>query len=207
MHRTHATVSTLQLDRSDTAIDRICRSLNRLATYYSIAENQTVLSLRHAFASAMESASGEVHEREVAAMKYGDDITVDDTHIVDIRRELHARGPVLVGVHNGAAVVPLEIEAGIFENATPALASSVTRGLRSVRFATTRPRCRLPIDVSHRDRRSNALESERGPIHQALPRIEPIVRAFKGIPPRVDLVRLERMTVPMVNPVDSEPPS
>ena len=34
----------------------------------------------------------------------------------------------LVGIHNGPTVVPLELQAGLLENATPALAFSITQG-------------------------------------------------------------------------------
>lgn len=43
---------------------------------------------------------------------------------VAVRRALYR----MVGVHNGPTVVPLELRAGIWENATPALAFSVTQG-------------------------------------------------------------------------------
>jgi hypothetical protein len=47
---------------------------------------------------------------------------------VDIRRTLYR----LVGVHNGPTVVPLELEAGIVENATPALLTSVMQGFAAM---------------------------------------------------------------------------
>lgn len=50
---------------------------------------------------------------------------------VAIRRALYR----MVGIHNGPTLVPLELRAGIWENATPALAFSVTQG-----FATQPPR-------------------------------------------------------------------
>src|SRR5207237_1351804 len=43
---------------------------------------------------------------------------------VEVRRDSYRR----VGVHNGPTVVPLEVAAGIVENATPALAASVLEG-------------------------------------------------------------------------------
>jgi hypothetical protein len=46
---------------------------------------------------------------------------------VAVRRALYR----LVGVHNGPTVVPLEIQAGIWHDATPALAFSLTQGFAS----------------------------------------------------------------------------
>ena len=55
---------------------------------------------------------------------------------VNVRRASYR----LVGVHNGPTVVPLELEAGIVENATPALAFSVLQGSQSGRCAITKTR-------------------------------------------------------------------
>jgi hypothetical protein len=61
---------------------------------------------------------------------------------VVIRRGLYR----LLGVHNGPTVVPLELRAGIWEKATPALAFSVTQG-----FATQPPRhYELEMAAAHR---------------------------------------------------------
>jgi hypothetical protein len=195
-------------------------------------------ALHEAFASAMSSASGAFHEREVRAMKianelvrhwlggelermadrYGDEVTVDDAHYrrhsSGTRRYHTLCGPVevrrdtfrLVGIHNGPTVVPLEIEAGIFDNATPALALSVTHGFaeRPLRHYEAE------MQVAHRCVPSRSTLERIGKrigarIQQALPRIEPIVRAFEEIPveARSISIGLDRTTVPMAEPAET----
>lgn len=76
-------------------------------------------------------------ELERMAARYGDEVRVSGEryrrHASGVRRYHTLCGTIavrrdsyrLVGVHNGPTVVPLELEAGIVENATPALAFSV----------------------------------------------------------------------------------
>lgn len=78
-------------------------------------------------------------ELQRMAGRHGEVVNVDGKdyrrHDSGARRYHTLCGPVtvarpsyrLVGVHNGPTVVPLELEAGIIENATPALAFSVTQ--------------------------------------------------------------------------------
>jgi hypothetical protein len=95
--------------------------------------------------SALELANELVRswtERELQSManQFSDEVTVDGQryrrHERGTRRYHTLCGVVavsrdsyrLVGIHNGACVVPLELRAGLAENATPALAFSVTQG-------------------------------------------------------------------------------
>ncbi len=84
--------------------------------------------------------AAELHEIEAG---FGDEVVVEDRRYrrcsegtvryhtlcgaIAVRRGLYR----LVGVHNGPTVVPLELVAGLQENATPALAFSVTQGFAS----------------------------------------------------------------------------
>jgi hypothetical protein len=118
---------------------------------------------------------------------------------IDVRRATYRR----VGVHNGPTVVPLELEAGIVENATPALAFSVTQGFaeRPLRHYEDEMR------AAHREVPSRSTLERIGKrigetIHDALPIIEPFVRATEDVPAeaRSISVGIDRTTVPMAEP-------
>jgi len=106
----------------------------------------------------------------------------------------------LVGVHNGPTVVPLELRAGLIENATPALAFSVTQG-----FAE-RPLRHYEVEMAaaHRHTPSRSTLERIGKrigdaIEVAIIDVEPEIRAAE---PAVDGVHsisvgLDRTTVPM----------
>jgi hypothetical protein len=113
-----------------------------------------------------------------------------------------------VGVHNGPHIVPLELRAGLCENATPALAYSVTHG-----FATQPPRhYEQEMAAAHRrvpSRRTLERISKRigTSIAAELRELEPWIRADEE---RVDGVHsisfgFDRTTAPMAEPIPGAP--
>lgn len=156
-------------------------------------------------------------ELERMASRYGDEVHVDDKRFrrhesgvrryhtlcgaIDVRRDSFR----LVGVHNGPTVVPLELEAGIVENGTPALAFSVIQGFaeRPLRHYQDEMR------AAHREVPSRSTLERIGKrlgdrIRGALPVIEPIVREREVIPREACSISvgLDRTTVPMAELIE-----
>ncbi len=113
-----------------------------------------------------------------------------------------------VGCHNGSTVIPLDLAAGIVENATPALAFSVTRAFaeRPLRHYEDE------MQAAHRDVPSRSTLERIGKrvgrrIREALPIIEPLARTIETISPnaRSISIGLDRTTVPMAERVDRPP--
>lgn len=113
-----------------------------------------------------------------------------------------------VGVHNGPTVVPLEIRAGIWENATPALAFSVTQG-----FAAGPLRhYEAGMVAAHRSTPSRST-LERigkrigGAMEAAVDDVAPWVRADEACVDGVASISfgLDRTTVPMAEPIADAP--
>lgn len=150
--------------------------------------------------------------------RYGDEVRVDgDTYrrhargtrryhtlcgAIEVPRDIYR----LVGVHNGPTVVPLELEAGIVENATPALAFSVVQG-----FAE-RPLRHYEAEMAaaHRSVPSRSTLERIGKrigvrVREALPLVEPIVRASEVVPAEAYSmsIGLDRTTVPMAEHVEA----
>jgi hypothetical protein len=105
-----------------------------------------------------------------------------------------------VGVHNGRTTVPLELDAGLMEGATPALAYAITRGYgeapsRQVHEAME-AHMRTPPSRSTTERIAKAIA---GQMFEALPRLEPVVREQEELPKgaRGITVGLDRTSVPM----------
>ena len=123
---------------------------------------------------------------------------------VAIRRAVYRQ----VGVHNGPTVVPLDLRAGLWENATPALAFSVTQG-----FAARPLReYEREMEAAHREVPSRSTLERIGKrigtaIETSLDETELWVRAAE---PFVDGVHsisvgLDRTTVPMAEQVPDAP--
>jgi len=123
---------------------------------------------------------------------------------IAIRRALYRQ----TGVHNGPTVVPLDLRAGLWENATPALAFSVTQG-----FATRPLRdYEREMHAAHRSVPSRSTLERIGKrigtaIESSLDEHEPWVRAAE---PHLDGVHsisvgLDRTTVPMAEPIPGAP--
>jgi hypothetical protein len=156
--------------------------------------------------------------RELARMaaRYPDEVRVDGQHYrrhaagtvryhtlcgsVEIRRDTYR----LVGVHNGPTVVPLELEAGILENATPALARSALQAfammpLRDYEDEMRAAHRRVP-SRSTLERISKRVGKD---LHEQLPVIEPVIRAEEEVPEQAASISvgIDRTTIPMAEPV------
>lgn len=106
----------------------------------------------------------------------------------------------LVGMHNGPTAVPLELDAGLMERSTPALAYAIAQGFaqapsRQV-HASMEAHHRSPPSRSTTERIAKALGERTA---QVLPRIEPAVRAQEQVPEgaRGIVVGLDRTSAPM----------
>lgn len=111
----------------------------------------------------------------------------------------------LVGIHNGPTVVPLELRAGLVENATPALAFSVTQG-----FAE-RPLRHYEVEMraAHRHAPSRSTlerigKRVGGAIQALVVDVEPAIREAEPFVERVHSLSfgLDRTTVPMAELVE-----
>ena len=118
---------------------------------------------------------------------------------VEVRRDSYR----LVGVHNGPTVIPLEVDAGIVENATPALASSV---LQAFAMMTLRD-YEVQMRAAHRCVPSRSTLERIGKragatLRDELAVIEPVIRSREVISERARSISLgvDRTTVPMAEP-------
>lgn len=120
---------------------------------------------------------------------------------IEVRRDSYR----LVGVHNGPTVVPVELQAGILENATPAMAFSVTQGFadRPLRHYEAE------MDAAHRRVPSRStLERIAKRVGDAirtnLPIIEAVVRTSESVPKDAFSISvgIDRTTVPMAEPAE-----
>ncbi len=110
----------------------------------------------------------------------------------------------VVGVRNGATIVPVELRAGLIENATPALAFAVTQGyakapIRSVRQDLEAAR-RSPPSRATLERMAKTIGTD---AKKDLMRIERAVRAEEELPKRATGITMgmDRTTIPMEEPV------
>ena len=155
-----------------------------------------------------------------AAKTFGDEVLVDGQ-----RYRRHASGTVryhtlcgavrirrhtyrLVGVHNGPTVVPLELQTGLVENATPALARSVLQAFAAMPLRHYEDEMR----TAHRSLPSRStLEriSKRmgSALHEQLPIIEPVVRSNEKLPREAASISvgLDRTTIPMAEQLQRLP--
>ncbi len=110
-----------------------------------------------------------------------------------------------VGIHNGPTIVPLELDAGLMEGATPALAYALAQGYgqapsRQIHEA-------MEAHVRGHPSRSTTERIAKGiaeRMFEALPRLEPVVREQEELPEgaRGIVVGLDRTSVPMEEPAD-----
>lgn len=108
-----------------------------------------------------------------------------------------------VGVRNGPTVVPLELLAGLFEGATPAMAYNIADGyarcdMRQHGAALTLA-LRVPPPRATLERMAKRI-AER--VHEATPRVEAIVRRKEKLPSgtRGIVMGLDRTSAPMAEP-------
>jgi len=110
-----------------------------------------------------------------------------------------------IGVHNGPTVVPLDLDAGLMERATPALAYAVAQGYAQAPsrpvHASMQAHHRLPPSRSTTERMAKAYGERLG---AALPRLEPMVREQEVLPEgaRGVVVGLDRTSAPMEEPLE-----
>jgi hypothetical protein len=124
---------------------------------------------------------------------------------LEVRRALFR----LVGVHNGVTVVPLELEAGLMENATPALAASVLEG-----FATMPLRhYEDEMKAAHRRVPTRSTLERIGKrignvIRDQVHTIEPLLRAHEKLPDGAHSISvgIDRTTIPMAEPLGTPAP-
>lgn len=156
----------------------------------------------------------EVLQRDLKRMadRYGDEIMVDGVrhrrHSSGVRTYHSLCGPFdverhtfrRVGIHNGSTVVPLELEAGLLENATPALAESIVQAFAMMPLRhyedEMRAAHRIVPSRSTLDRVSKRVG---GRLQDDCPVIEPAVRAGEKIAKGASSISigLDRTTVPM----------
>lgn len=161
-------------------------------------------------------------ELQSIADGFEDEVTVDDRTYrrrgegtvryhtlcgsVAVRRAIYRR----VGVHNGPTVVPLELAAGLQENATPALAFSVTQAFASGPLRDHE----LAMAAAHREVPSRSTLERIGKrigaaIDDTIDDTEPLIRASEPLLDGVCSISvgLDRTTVPMAEAIpNAEPP-
>lgn len=159
-------------------------------------------------------------ELQQMAVRYGDEVRVDGQRYrrhapgtiryhtlcgsIEIRRDTYR----LVGVHNGPTVVPLELDAGILENATPALALSVVQAFAMMTLRDYEEQMRTAHRVvpsrSTLERVSKRIGKD---LHEQLPVIEPVLRAEEALPKQAASISvgIDRTTIPMAEPLPQLP--
>lgn len=159
-------------------------------------------------------------ELQAMADRFGDEVTVAERTYrrrgegtvryhtlcgsIAVRRGIYR----LVGVHNGPTVVPLELAAGLQENATPALAFSVTQAFASGPLRDYEE----TMAAAHREVPSRSTLERIGKrigaaIEAAIDEAEPWIRAAEPFVAGVHSISvgLDRTTVPMAEPIPDAP--
>jgi hypothetical protein len=115
----------------------------------------------------------------------------------------------LMGVHNGPTIIPLELEAGILENATPELARNVAHGygqhdMRQHGELLEKAH-RIPPPRATLERTAKTLAKE---VIAELPRIEPKIRCLEVVPEKAQgiVLGIDRTSAPMAEPSDKKNP-
>jgi hypothetical protein len=122
-----------------------------------------------------------------------------------VRRDSYRR----VGVHNGPTVVPLELNAGIVESATPAFAFSVAQGYAAMPLRhyeqELRAAHRVPPSRSTTERLGKRLGAQ---MRAAIPIVEPVARAAEPIPEAAVAISIgiDRTSTPMEEARDTRLP-
>lgn len=149
------------------------------------------------------------------AKSYGDEVVVDGSryrrHTSGRRRYHSLCGPMhvkrdtyrLVGVHNGRTIVPLELDAGITNNATPALSSSVLQAFAMMPLRHYQDEMRLAHrTVPARSTLERIAKRSATELEHDLPIIEPALREQQERPSNAASVSIgiDRTTIPMAEP-------
>lgn len=209
-----ATLQALSKTSVDAMASRFCETLEQVRG-----------GIREREALALELAN-ELVRRSVEAdlsrlsAGYGNEVVVDGRRYkrhasgvgryhtlcgsVTVRRDSYR----LVGVHNGPTVVPLDLEAGIVENATPALAASVVRAfammpLREYEAQMTAAHRSVPS----RSTLERIAKRAGGAVRDDLPLIEPVLRARERGPEGGYSISIgvDRTTMPMAETIGRAP--
>lgn len=109
----------------------------------------------------------------------------------------------LVGKHNGPTIVPLELEAEILENATPALAVSVVQAFAMMPLRDYEQEMRVAHrKVPSRSTLERIAKRIGDGLRRQLPVIEPILRAEEEIPDQAASISIgiDRTSIPMTEP-------
>jgi hypothetical protein len=115
---------------------------------------------------------------------------------VDVRRDTYR----VIGIHNGPTVVPLELEAGIVENATPSLALSVVQAFAMMPLRDYEDEMRAAHrQVPSRSTLERISKRVGTSLHDELPVIEPVLRAEETAPAEAASISvgIDRTTIPM----------
>jgi hypothetical protein len=176
-------------------------------------------------AAAMELANALVRRwtrRELSRMagRHGDVVLIDGQRYrrhaagtvryhtlcgsVEVRRDTYR----VVGVHNGPTVVPLELEAGILENATPALALSVVQAFAMMPLRDYEDEMRAAHrQVPSRSTLERISKRVGTSLHDELPVIEPVLRAEESAPAEAASISvgIDRTTIPMAEQLPQLP--
>jgi hypothetical protein len=206
---------------------RFERTENALFVAFANAMAERVGTFTECEAAALSMANEIVRrwmEQELGRLssKYGREVIVDGQryrrHTTGRRRYHSLCGALevqrdtyrLVGIHNGPTVVPLEVEAGILEQATPALAASVLRGFAAMPLRLYEDEMR----AAHRTVPSRSTLERIGKrvgivIREQLPLIEPLVRAREVVPREAHSISvgLDRTSIPMAETTGESPPA
>jgi hypothetical protein len=109
----------------------------------------------------------------------------------------------LVGVHNGPTIVPMELEAGLIEGATPALARNVAHGYGEnhmrAHLALLEKAYRRPPPRATLERLAKRLAAN---VTAKTPVIEPKIRRLERVPDnaRAIVIGVDRTSAPMEEP-------
>lgn len=109
----------------------------------------------------------------------------------------------LVGVHNGPTIVPMELEAGLIDGATPALARNVAHGYGEnhmrAHLALLEKAYRLPPSRATLERLAKRLAAD---VATKTPAIEPKIRRLERVPDnaRAIVIGVDRTSAPMEEP-------
>lgn len=201
----HATRKCLREQQVDHLVDALDEVLATMTGTFEVREK-----------AALEIANEVVRrwtQRDLTriAVRYGDEVVVDGQryrrHAAGTRKYHSLCGPVeirrhtyrLVGAHNGPTIVPLELEAGIVSNATPAFAGSALQAFAMMPLRDYEDQMRAAFrtvparSTLERICKRTGADLERAHI------IEHVVRSSESLPDGACSISigLDRTTIPM----------
>ena len=158
----------------------------------------------HALVVGLMKEGSHFEEREHATLVTGNELLRVNWSLCGALRVKRATYR-FAAVRNGATVVPLELEAGLMEQCTPALAKSLQLGklkgpVRSYLEDLQAAHRWVPPRATA-ERRADRLASA---AHHRIPSIEPILREQERVPKGTKTIALgvDRTSVPIATPTD-----